>query len=82
MGTLIPMGTGLAGLTQGNMSQLSSSLILAFTTTVVGIFLGISAHFFTVIKEQWMLEDLRRIHLITEAMVQAFDEGRPSGGNE
>jgi biopolymer transport protein ExbB/TolQ len=80
MGTLIPMGTGLAGLTQGNMSQLSSSLILAFTTTVVGIFLGISAHFFTVIKEQWMLEDMRRINLITEAMVKAFENGGPSGG--
>nr|WP_319392171.1 cobaltochelatase subunit CobN [uncultured Desulfobacter sp.] len=37
MGTLIPMGTGLSGLTQGNMAQLSSSLILAFTTTVVDI---------------------------------------------
>ena len=68
MGTLIPMGTGLAGLTQGNMAQLSSSLILAFTTTVVGIALGISAYFFTVVKEQWLLEDMRRINLITEAM--------------
>lgn len=73
MGTLIPMGTGLAGLTQGNMTQLSSSLILAFTTTVVGIFLGISAHFFTVIKEQWLLEDMRRVNLITEAMASAYE---------
>ena len=79
MGTLIPMGTGLAGLAQGNMSQLSSSLILAFTTTVVGIFLGISAHFFTVLKEQWMLEDMRRINLITEAMVKASDKARAAG---
>jgi biopolymer transport protein ExbB/TolQ len=71
MGTLIPMGTGLAGLTEGNMSQLSSSLILAFTTTVVGIFLGISAHFFSVVKEQWMLADMRRVNLITEAMVRS-----------
>ncbi|WDP91027.1 MAG: MotA/TolQ/ExbB proton channel family protein [Desulfobacter sp.] len=70
MGTLIPMGTGLAGLTQGNMAQLSSSLILAFTTTVVGLFLGISAHFFSVIKEQWAMEDLRHINLITEAMTR------------
>ncbi len=46
MGTLIPMGTGLAGLTQGNMAQLSSSLILAFTTTVVGLFWGSPPIFF------------------------------------
>ena len=70
MGTLIPMGTGLAGLTQGNMAQLSSSLILAFTTTVVGLALGITAHFFSVIKEQWVMDDLRQINLITEAMIK------------
>lgn len=70
MGTLIPMGTGLAGLTQGNMAQLSSSLILAFTTTVVGLALGITAHFFSVVKERWVTEDMRHINLITEAMAQ------------
>lgn len=70
MGTLIPMGTGLAGLTQGNMAQLSSSLILAFTTTVVGLALGITAHFFSVVKERWVTEDMRHINLITEAMTQ------------
>ncbi|MDA3971850.1 MAG: MotA/TolQ/ExbB proton channel family protein [Desulfobulbaceae bacterium] len=69
MGTLIPMGTGLAGLTQGDMAQLSSSLILAFTTTVVGLALGITAHFFSVIKERWVTEDMRHINLITEALV-------------
>jgi biopolymer transport protein ExbB/TolQ len=74
MGTLIPMGTGLSGLTQGNMAQLSSSLILAFTTTVVGIALGISSYLFTVVKEQWMLEDMRRINLITEAMANGLSK--------
>ncbi|WP_022668593.1 MotA/TolQ/ExbB proton channel family protein [Desulfospira joergensenii] len=74
MGTLIPMGTGLAGLTQGNMAQLSSSLILAFTTTVVGLALGICAHFFSVVKEQWMFEDMRRINLITEALAESANQ--------
>ena len=79
MGTLIPMGTGLSGLTQGNMAQLSSSLILAFTTTVVGIALGISSYFFTVVKEQWMLEDMRRMNLITEAMTNGlYQESAPT----
>ena len=70
MGTLIPMGTGLAGLTQGDMAQLSSSLILAFTTTVVGLAVGITAHFFSVVKERWVTEDMRHINLITEAMTE------------
>ena len=70
MGTLIPMGTGLAGLSQGNMAQLSSSLILAFTTTVVGLALGVTAHFFSVVKERWVIEDMRHVNLITEAMTR------------
>ena len=70
MGTLIPMGTGLAGLSQGNMAQLSSSLILAFTTTVVGLALGVTAHFYSVVKERWVIEDMRHVNLITEAMTQ------------
>lgn len=75
MGTLIPMGTGLAGLTQGNMALLSSSLILAFTTTVVGLALGITAHFFSVVKERWVTEDMRHINLITEAMTKNRGQG-------
>ncbi len=70
MGTLIPMGTGLAGLSAGNMAQLSSSLILAFTSTVVGIALGTCAHFFAVIKERWFTEDMRIINLLTDVMVK------------
>jgi biopolymer transport protein ExbB/TolQ len=79
MGTLIPMGTGLAGLTQGNMAQLSSSLILAFTTTVVGLALGITAHFFSVVKERWVTEDMRHINLITEAVTHGMDDRAVDG---
>ncbi len=71
MGTLIPMGTGLAGLTQGNMAQLSSSLIIAFSTTVVGLALGIAAYFFAIVKERWIIDDMRKIQLITEAMTKS-----------
>ena len=70
MGTLIPMGTGLAGLTEGNMAQLSSSLIIAFSTTVVGLALGIIAHLFGIVKERWAIDDMRKINLITEAMLK------------
>lgn len=70
MGTLIPMGTGLAGLTEGNMAQFSSSLIIAFSTTVVGLTLGIIAHIFSIVKERWVIDDMRKIQLITEAMMK------------
>lgn len=70
MGTLIPMGAALSALGQGNMDQLTSSLTVAFTTTVVGLALGVVAVFFASFKENWMIEDIRNIELITEAMTK------------
>lgn len=72
MGTLIPMGTGLSALADGNMAQLSSSLIIAFTTTVVGLLIGIFAYFFVMVKERWFKEDVRSIRLITEALTKGL----------
>ncbi len=74
MGTLIPMGTGLAALGQGDMALMTSSLIIAFTTTVVGLALGILAYFFTTIKGRWAQEDIRNIELITEVMTRGAEK--------
>ncbi|HAM15486.1 MAG TPA: MotA/TolQ/ExbB proton channel family protein [Eggerthellaceae bacterium] len=37
MGTLIPLGPGIAAMGQGDLGALSSSLIIAFNTTVAGL---------------------------------------------
>jgi len=68
IGTLIPMGTGLAALGQGDMTKLSSDLVIAFTTTVVGLAVGITAYFFYTIKRRWVEEDIKNIELATEIL--------------
>lgn len=68
IGTLIPMGTGLAALGQGDMTRLSSDLVIAFTTTVVGLAVGITAYFFYTIKRRWVEEDIKNIELVTEIL--------------
>ncbi len=68
IGTLIPMGTGLAALGQGDMTKLSSDLVIAFTTTVVGLTVGIVAYFFYSIKRRWVEEDIKNIELATEIL--------------
>ncbi|KXK32176.1 MAG: hypothetical protein UZ01_00637, partial [Candidatus Brocadia sinica] len=40
MGTIIPMGPALSALSQGDLEKLSSNIIIAFTTTVVGLAIG------------------------------------------
>ena len=68
IGTLIPMGTGLAALGQGDMTKLSSDLVIAFTTTVVGLTMGIVAYFFYTIKKRWVEEDIKNIELATDLL--------------
>jgi biopolymer transport protein ExbB/TolQ len=68
IGTLIPMGTGLAALGQGDMTKLSSDLVIAFTTTVVGLMLGMVAFFFFTIKKRWVDEDIKNLELATDLL--------------
>ena len=74
IGTLIPMGTGLAALGQGDMTGLSSDLVIAFTTTVVGLAVGIVAYFFYTIKRRWAEEDIKNIELATEILASEILE--------
>ena len=74
IGTLIPMGTGLAALGQGDMTKLSSDLVIAFTTTVVGLAVGITAYFFYTIKRRWIEEDVKNIELATEILANRILE--------
>ncbi len=69
IGTLIPMGTGLAALSQGDMTKLSADLVIAFTTTVVGLALGMTAYFFYTVKRRWIEEDIKNIEFSTEILV-------------
>ena len=70
IGTLIPMSTGLAALSQGDISKLSSDLVVAFTTTVVGLAIGLSAYFLYGKKRRWIEDDVRQIELITEIITE------------
>ena len=40
MGTLIPLGPGLAALGQGNLTILTEAITIAFDTTVLGLLAG------------------------------------------
>jgi biopolymer transport protein ExbB/TolQ len=68
IGTLIPMGTGLAALGQGDMTKLSSDLVIAFTTTVVGLAVGIVAYFFYTIRRRWVELDIKNMELATDIL--------------
>lgn len=68
IGTLIPMGTGLAALGQGDLGQLSQDLVIAFTTTVVGMASGLVAYVFFTVQRRWVEQDLKTIELAAEIL--------------
>lgn len=70
MGTLIPMGTGLAALAKGQMEKLISSMIIAFTTTVVGLAIAVIAYLLGAVKERWLEEEARLMEYYTEKRVK------------
>jgi len=77
IGTLIPMSTGLAGLSQGDMSRLSSDLVLAFTATVVGLTVGVSAFVLYTIRSRWLDSDLEVLTLVMESRSARVLAARP-----
>lgn len=72
MGTLIPMGPALIGLSSGNITEMTNQLTIAFTSTVVGLFIGGIALFLTTIRRRWYLEDIGDIEYIAEKELMAF----------
>lgn len=58
MGTLIPLGPALTALADGDVARLSSNLVVAFTTTVLGVFLGSAAYSMNLLRKGWYARDL------------------------
>ena len=68
IGTLVPMGTALAGLGQGDFSVMTSELVLAYTTTVVGLLIGSLSFLIYTMRRRFVESDIREMEYLTEKM--------------
>jgi biopolymer transport protein ExbB/TolQ len=68
MGTLIPMGPALIGLSSGNIQQLAANLVIAFSTTVLGLLAGGVAYCILLIKKKWYTQDLSDMEYVVEVL--------------
>lgn len=66
IGTLVPMGTALAGLGQGDFSVMTSELVLAYTTTVVGLLIGSLSFLIHTLRRRFTENDIREMEYRTE----------------
>ena len=70
MGTLIPMGPALAGLSTGDVASMAYNMQIAFATTVVGLFVGAIGYVLLQIKQRWFVADLADLEFIADLKEQ------------
>jgi biopolymer transport protein ExbB/TolQ len=73
LGTLIPLGPGLAALGTGDIATLAESLTIAFDTTVTGLTVGALAFLISKYKKQWYESELIDVETVAEAELETIN---------
>jgi|GEM_PF-237805 len=68
MGTLIPMGPALLGLSAGDIDTLANNLVIAFGTTVVGLMAGAIGFMVATVRTRWYRHDMSDIEYLSEIL--------------
>ena len=74
LGTLIPLGPGLAALGSGDITTLAESLTIAFDTTVTGLAVGGIGYLISKFKKQWYEADLIEVETLAEVELESLNK--------
>ncbi|MGI6221779.1 MAG: MotA/TolQ/ExbB proton channel family protein [Coriobacteriales bacterium] len=80
MGTLIPLGPGVAALGMGDTEALSSSLLIAFDTTVAGLVVAAICLAIGKIRSNWYGDYMSSLDSAMATMLQKIENMRADGG--
>nr|WP_319372956.1 MotA/TolQ/ExbB proton channel family protein [uncultured Methanobacterium sp.] len=72
MGTLIPMGPGLAALGAGDINTLSQNLLIAFDSAILGMASAAIAFTISRIRRRWYEEQLSTLDSIAESLLEVM----------
>ena len=68
MGTLIPMGPALVGLSTGDIASMAYNMQVAFATTVIGLVAGTIGFLTQQVKQRWYLQDMTNLECLVEVL--------------
>ena len=68
MGTLIPMGPALVGLSTGDSASMAYNMQVAFATTVIGLVAGAIGFLTQQVKQRWYLQDMTNLECLVEVL--------------
>ena len=74
MGTLIPMGPALVGLSSGDIASMSYNMQVAFATTVIGLFAGGIGFVVKAVKQRWYRRDMGMLNYIADMLDENRDK--------
>lgn len=69
MGTLIPMGPALTGLAGGDVQVLSKNLVVAFSTTVLGLLIGGICYVLQTVRKRQYTQDLSDLDFLHDILI-------------
>lgn len=75
LGTLIPMGTSLASLATGNLEAMAGQMVVAFTTTIIGLATGTAAYIVAAVRQGWVSEAVREQRFMAERLATELGQG-------
>ena len=70
MGTLIPLGPALRGLASGDIQMMAQNLVVAFTTTIIGVLIGSMAYGISLARRVWYGRDLCDLEFICQRLAE------------
>lgn len=75
IGTLIPMGASLAAMATGNLEGMAGQMVVAFTSTIVGLVTGTLAYVVASVRQRWVAEAIREDRYLAERLSTELAEG-------
>jgi biopolymer transport protein ExbB/TolQ len=73
LGTLIPMGSSLAAMASGNLQAMAGQMVVAFTTTIIGLATGTLAYAVAAVRQSWVNETIREQRYLAERIATELE---------
>lgn len=76
MGTLIPLGPGLAALGAGNIDILAQNLMVAFDAAIIGLAAAAVAFTVSRIRRRWYEDQLSNLDTLIDSVLEVVENGK------
>lgn len=74
IGTLIPMGSSLAAMAAGNLGAMAGQMVVAFTSTIIGLATGTVAYGLVALRQSWVSASIREQRYLAEVVAAELED--------